>query len=256
MLINQHKGKVASGAPVLAERSWRLYARGGDVRFADKPSHMARTFGPMADPVSHSTAASALDRDLDPLRSLSPEDSRVVARVGAGDIAAFEDLFTAYYESLYALAYRYLGAREPAEDAVQDVFRRIWQRHAEWLPRGPVRAYLVTATRNECLNALRADARARAAVRPTAWRDVVPGMAVPQPPVDSAVVCAELAVAIEQAASDLAPRCREVFLRRWQQGLTIAETAGAMRISVKSVEAHMTRALFFLRERLRSHLAP
>jgi RNA polymerase sigma-70 factor (ECF subfamily) len=81
-------------------------------------------------------------------------------------------------------------------------------------------------------------------------------MAAPQPPAESAILCAELAVAIEHAASELAPRCREVFLHRWQHGLTTTETAGALGISVKSVEAHMTRALFFLRERLQSLLAP
>jgi RNA polymerase sigma-70 factor (ECF subfamily) len=210
----------------------------------------------MGDPVSHSRAASSLEGQVDPIRSLPPEDSRIVARVREADIAAFEDLFTRYYQSLYALAYRYLGTRESAEDAVQDVFRRIWQRHSEWLPRGPIRAYLVTATRNECLNALRTDAHSRAMLGRTAWQEAVPGMAAPQPPADSSVVSAELAVAIEQAASDLPPRCREVFLRRWQLALTTTEIAEAMGISVKSVEAHMTRALFFLRERLRSHLAP
>jgi RNA polymerase sigma-70 factor (ECF subfamily) len=179
----------------------------------------------------------------------------LVARIRAGDAAAFETMFVAYYQTLYAFAYRYLGAREPAEDVVQDVFRNVWFRRSEWAPRADVGSYLVTATRNQCLNVIRHAAVARAHEGSVAVTTEVPGLGVAPVPPDEEIVTAELTLAIETAASELAPRCREVFLRRWREGQSIAETAKLMGISPKTVEMQMTRALVLVRERVREHLS-
>jgi RNA polymerase sigma-70 factor, ECF subfamily len=209
---------------------------------------------PMANPLPHPSKQSLRDVAAKPHELRVDDEAALIDRIRAGDPSAFEDLFTGHYQSLYAFAYRYLGAREPAEDAVQNVFRRIWIRHTEWLPRGVIRAYLITATRNECVNMLRDDRHDRAVLTRNARADRVPGMGTPPAPIDAAVACAEVAVAVEEVAATLPPRCREAFLQRWHNGLNVGETARLMGISVKSVEAHLTRALFVLRERLREHL--
>jgi RNA polymerase sigma-70 factor (ECF subfamily) len=190
------------------------------------------------------------------LTSCPDTDRTLVEGVRDGDSAAFEQVFAAHYQSLYRLAFRYLGARESAEDIVQNVFRRIWLRHADWTPRVSIRAYLVTAARNECLNALRNDDHSRALLSQTSSDSRRPEMGSPPPSADSRIACAELAFAVEEAVLALPSRCREVFLLRWRDGLTVAETARTMGIAVKSVEAHMTRALFTLRDQLKEHLTP
>src|ERR1700730_12153521 len=47
-----------------------------------------------------------------------------VERIRAGDPAAFEALYRAYWERLYAFAFRYLRSKEDAEEIVQEVFFR------------------------------------------------------------------------------------------------------------------------------------
>src|SRR2546425_8061561 len=60
-------------------------------------------------------------------------------RIRAGHMDAFEALYRTYWERLYAFAFRYLHSQQDAEDAVQEVFFRIWRGRAEWVPAGAVR---------------------------------------------------------------------------------------------------------------------
>jgi len=204
----------------------------------------------VAEPISRSQNENSRSTPARGWPGTSREDAALVERIRAGDARAFEALFATHYQSLYGFAYRYLGSREPAEDAVQDVFRRIWIRHADWEPRVPIRSYLITATRNECLSAVRHDRIVQAAASLCADEALVPGMGSPARDADAEIAAAELSVVIEDAATELPPRCREVFLLRWRHGLSVAETAARVGTAAKSVEAHMTRALCFLRERL------
>jgi RNA polymerase sigma-70 factor (ECF subfamily) len=59
-----------------------------------------------------------------------------------------------------------------------------------------------------------------------------------------------LADAVAQAARSLPPRDRDVFTLAHAHDLSNREIASRLGISVKTVEAHMTRARAFLRKRL------
>src|ERR1043166_4031398 len=82
----------------------------------------------------------------------------LVARVRAGDEAAFEAMFRAYYDPLCHYVAAYLGSRDAAEDAVQGVFVRIWEDRTRWVVRD-LRHYLYAAVRR-CLSSTRSAARA------------------------------------------------------------------------------------------------
>ena len=86
-----------------------------------------------------------------------PEDEWI-ARVRAGDESAFDALVRAHYARLYNYAYRFLCAREAAEDAVQEVFLKVWERRAGPPLQDPL-AYLYQAVRNQCLMALNRERR-------------------------------------------------------------------------------------------------
>ncbi len=53
---------------------------------------------------------------------MSPGRAVAVEHIRAGDPLAFEALFHEYHGALCAFAYRYLGARDLAEEVVQEVF--------------------------------------------------------------------------------------------------------------------------------------
>ena len=60
----------------------------------------------------------------------------------------------------------------------------------------------------------------------------------------------EMLLLIAEAVSQLPDRCREVFRKSREEGLSNAAIANQMRISVKTVEAQMSKALRRLRSLL------
>jgi RNA polymerase sigma-70 factor, ECF subfamily len=164
---------------------------------------------------------------------------------------AFEALFAAHYQGMCALAYRFIRSRQAAEDIVSNVFRRLWLHRSGWEPRGRIQIYLFSATRNESLNLIRQLRRERG-LEERLVAEAAPAISVPEPAADQTLVTRELASAVERASAELPPRCREVFRLRWREGLAYKEIAERMRISVKTVEMQMTRALKAIRERVRA----
>src|SRR3989442_8342787 len=77
-----------------------------------------------------------------------------VARIRAGDEAAFEAMFRTYYDRLCRYVAPYLGSRDAAEDAVQGVFVRIWEDRARWAV-SDLPHYLYAAVRRPAISQIR-----------------------------------------------------------------------------------------------------
>jgi RNA polymerase sigma-70 factor (ECF subfamily) len=71
---------------------------------------------------------------------------------------------------------------------------------------------------------------------------------------DSQVQASELQAALTKAIAELPPRTREVFVMSRERGLRYSEIAEELGVSVKAVEANMSRALRILRDRLAAFL--
>lgn len=163
----------------------------------------------------------------------------------AGNEDAFEHLFLAYYEGLCRFATQYISSAEAVEDLVQDIFFRVWKRRHELDPEGNVRAYLYQATRNEALkHANRQRVRGRRGTEQELQdypSQVTPKRAVRQ---------REIEAEVQKALNALPERRREIFLLSRRHGLTYAEIAVLLDISIKTVETQVGRALRFLEKRL------
>lgn len=175
----------------------------------------------------------------------------VVARIRAGDDAAFESVFRAYYEALCAFCYRYVKSSERAEDLVQDVFGALWTARASLEIRTSLRAYLYAAVRNRALNLRKHDTVVDDWERDESDDDVRllhPKPAQPDELLDRAQLEAQLAAAFEA----LPERCALVMRLRWQEQLSYAEIAESLGITVKGVEKQLSRGLQALRSQLSS----
>ncbi|HEU4589174.1 MAG TPA: RNA polymerase sigma-70 factor [Gemmatimonadales bacterium] len=178
----------------------------------------------------------------------------LIARIRAGDAAAFSELFQEHFASLCGFVASYVRTPEAAEELVQDLFCTLWQRRAEWEPQGRVRHYLLAAARNRALSYLRhrrmAEQKARRWTGPGQADTLLPGLGDPLARPDRDVELREFADACHRAIHALPERRRAVVTLRWQHQMTHAEIAHALGISVKGVEMHLTRALKSLRKRL------
>ena len=172
-----------------------------------------------------------------------PAESILLARLRAGDRAAFEQIFRQHFDGLAGFAYRLTRSRAIAEELVQDLFLEIWMRRDRLVITESVRTYLFRAARNRAFNHLRRNKLERL------WR-------LRQPPtpdaegVEDEHSTDELAAAIRAAIASLPDRCREIFLLSRDQNMTYAEIAKVLGISIKTVETQMGRALKALRTRI------
>jgi len=172
-------------------------------------------------------------------------DQELVLRVRAGDQAAFQTLFQTYHGPLCAFVYHYLGARDLAEEIVQDVFLFVWERREAWDVKTSVKNYLFTAARNGALSYLRHE---RVIERHAP--EAIELLSSPAPRPDRELNARELGAAVSRAVSQLPPRCRLIFSLHRQQQLTYSEIAEVLELSPKTVEVQMGRALKALRKSL------
>lgn len=173
-----------------------------------------------------------------------PATDELVRRIRQGDSRAFESLYLAFYPPLCAFVATIIGDAAQSEDIVQDLLCRIWEHRTSWRPtNGGARRYLFGAARNRALNHLKRQRVEARAVDASPPRDSGPTPA-------HHAEAADFHSALARALADLAPRCRQACVLRWQYGLTYPEIAEAMRITQKAVEALLTRGLKALRSAL------
>lgn len=164
-------------------------------------------------------------------------------QAGPSFTTAFEALVREHYEKLAIFAYRILHDRDEAEDAVQNVFLRVWERRDQSALNEPA-SYLYTAVRNQALMHVRRTQR---------WRAPADEDALDKLTVDTDVSdAADLAQAMERAVKALPEKTRLVYSMSREQHLSYAVIAQTLGISVKTVESQMARAL----RNLRVSLAP
>lgn len=140
---------------------------------------------------------------------------------------------------------KYVHDLDDAKGIVHDVFVRLWEKYKTLEPDTNYRSYLYTAVRNKCLNFIRDNKKM------VALSEMNEGTHMAE---DTSIETKELAKEIEYALNILPKKCREVFELSRVEELKYAEIAERMNISVKTVEAQMSKALRLLREHLAEFL--
>lgn len=141
---------------------------------------------------------------------------------------------------------KYIGDLDESKNLVHDVFIAVWEKYEDLPEDTNFRSYLFTSTRNRCLNYIR-DRKKVVPLEGTHEQ----GMASE----DNSLEARELEKEIELAINTLPEKCRIVFEMSRYEDLKYAEIAEKMNISVKTVEAHMSKALSLLRKALVNFLS-
>src|SRR5215203_5975374 len=180
---------------------------------------------------------------------VSASDPELVERLRRGDLLAFERIFATYHAMLCEIADAYVDSQAIAEELVQDLFYTVWRDRARLEVRQSLRSYLCRAARNRALQHLR---HGSVVLR---WAQQIGGdsEAARIPPSDAALEQRETLAALRVAVATLPPRGRLAVVLRWRHGMSNAEVAEAMGISVKGVEKLLASAMARLREVMRPH---
>jgi RNA polymerase sigma-70 factor (ECF subfamily) len=168
-------------------------------------------------------------------------DAELLQAIAGGDRAAFDRLSRRHLDRAYGVALRMTGSRADAQDVVQDVFLRLWQRPDAWRPgQAQFSTWLYRVVVNRCLDLKR---------RPKgADLDSVEEPQDPDANAEDSLLNAERSHALDSAVNQLPERQKAAIVLTYTAGLRNAEAASAMDISVKAFEALLVRAKRELRD--------
>lgn len=161
----------------------------------------------------------------------------------------FERVFREYFVPLTYYALKIVNDHDSAREVVHQVFVNIWEKRESINLELPLRSYLYTSVHNRSLNYL----RDRKRFHNEDAGDMLPENELLITDV-SEIESEQTEARIAEAVSGLPGRCAEVFRLSRFEGKKYSEIADILKISVKTVEAQMTKALKILREDLKDLL--
>ncbi|UXX79327.1 RNA polymerase sigma-70 factor [Reichenbachiella carrageenanivorans] len=170
----------------------------------------------------------------------------LVQRIINKDKSAFEIVFNEYYKALCNYAYRFVDEYEEAEEIVQDVFVKFWEKCDTIAQDSSLKSYLYRSVHNTCLNYLK-----HLKVRDSYRQFVIEQMAHVEDDEYEKEGEKNLQAEIYKAIDDLPPQCGKIFKLSRFEGLKYQEIADHMGLSIKTIEVQMGKALRVLRESLK-----
>ncbi len=188
-----------------------------------------------------------------------PEEERLLARLKAGDQAAYAELVDRHAPRIYNLALRMLGDEAAAEDVLQETFLNAFRAIEGFEGRSSLGTWLYRIANNAALMRLRRR-------EPDAFSLDEPvetdgGEQIPRQFFDFCclpereLLGQEALEKLQEAVDALPEGLRVVFLLRDVEGFSTRETAEQLGLSVPAVKTRLMRARLALREALADYFA-
>jgi len=185
-------------------------------------------------------------------RILPEREKRLLREAGKGNEASFTQLFYAYKDKLYGFVLRMNANPQAAEDIVQDVFLKIWERRESLAEIENFNAFIFRVSRNHTLNHMRHMARETLVRMESSKRhDAAP----PLP--DETLMYNNLRQTLSAIVATLPRQQKAVYQLSREARLRQDEIATRLDISLPTVKNHLSQALRTIREKMRAyHLNP
>ena len=152
---------------------------------------------------------------------------------------AFEDLYRMFFPRLYNFAMLYVHKKEAAEEIVNDIMVKIWEKRITVCIIENLETYLFTAVRNHSLNYLQKYSHYHIAVEPETGLAEVISINDPEKELEWKEISFKLNMAVEQ----LPEQCRTVFRLIKEEGFKYKQVAEILSISPRTVETQLFRAI-------------
>lgn len=171
----------------------------------------------------------------------------LVALIKENNENAYKELYHLLFAPLCIFALRYISNKEEAKDCVQEVFYKIWRDRDDLIINSSIKSYLLTATRNVCLNTLQKRQSALTYEQYVfntydEFRE------------EDLYSITELQDLIEKAIEKLPEKLRTVFKMSRFEHMTYREIAIQQNISIKTVESYIHKSLIILSLELKEYM--
>lgn len=172
-------------------------------------------------------------------------ERQLIIELKDGDQTSFQKLYSTYAPKLFGFSRKYLNSTQDAEEIVQEVFIRIWEKRQNIDENQSFSSYVIQAAKHRIYNGFRKRVNEQAYLDFLIYTDES-ARDFTQMDVEYQEIKKKAEVAIES----MPPRRQEIFRLSREAGLKNKEIANKLQISIKTVENQMGQALKFLREEL------
>lgn len=177
----------------------------------------------------------------------APTEAELLRAAQAGDDDALTALLGRYQDVVFRFGLRLCGDRADAEDVLQESLLAMARGVRDFRGGSSLSTWLYTIARSYCIKKRRRRQDAPATVEPLEHAAAV---AAPGDDPEAAASRSELSRAIEAAIASLEPNHREVLVLRDVEGLSAAEVAEVLELSVDAVKSRLHRARAAMRAAL------
>lgn len=172
-----------------------------------------------------------------------------------GEEAAFTYFYNKYFRRIISFSEQFIYDKDEAENLTQEAFINLWQNRENIDSINGIQSFLYTYAKSKCLNFIRHNK-----VKDKFKNDLLNHK---ERELDIEILnsiqfdtleLTELERIINESINDLPPKTREVFIKKRFENKKNAEIAEEMQVTLKAVEAHMTKALKILKTKLSDYL--
>ena len=170
-------------------------------------------------------------------------EEQFLQRINSKEAVAFRILFNEFYNSLVLFAMGYVEQQEVAEDIVQELFTKLWERDAKYTSYNGFKTFLYHSVKNLSLNYLKHREVESKYISSMALEPNVEGE------LDFKIMEEELYRLLFNLVEELPARCRKIF-EFHLQGKGNEEIAELLNLSVFTVKTQKKRAMYCIRKRV------
>jgi RNA polymerase sigma-70 factor (ECF subfamily) len=178
-----------------------------------------------------------------------PNDFIEFAKIKDGDVKAFERVFRSYYIPLNQYAYSITGQKETAEEIVQDTFYNIWKGKEKIWILNSLKSYLYKSVKNRSLQYLE-HLHVKECYRNNILKQNIVQTEISP---DEILENKETENLLKQTLKKLPERRKQIFYMHHISGKKYKEIAEILSVSVKTVEAEMTKTYKLLRNEINKY---
>lgn len=178
------------------------------------------------------------------MQEVYSDNIALIQALKMGDPKAYTYLVNTYHHKLCVYAYSFTHDHNLAEDIVQNVFMRIWNKRKNLKDEFAITSFLYKSVYNEFIDQY----RSQKTVYPLEKKYIDALNTIVENEDDHSLE--RIIKLVKQEIQNLPPKCKEIFLLSKEEGLTNIEIAEYKNVSIKSVEAHITKAYAILRNSL------
>jgi len=180
----------------------------------------------------------------------SPDDGKLMLQYGAGNAAAFEELYSRHRAPLWRFVLRNLQDEAATADVFQEIWARVIAHRERYTPTARFTTWLYRIAHNCCVDHWRRVGRSTRREHP-AGEEVLAGLAddgAPAP--DEDAENEEQAAALQAALRELPEAQRAAFLLYVEGGLGLVDIAAATGVGVETAKSRLRYAAARLRDAL------